>query len=205
MSLTILPVGKPLGACYAQTDPPAETPEFFEVHLGANVEQLSDLEWAAYRGAYGQPDQHADHLVDRDWVIKALSNDVSASRVSAAIDELLGRGLLVEANLRGNTALDVVAGYRLVPTGVGIGNSPEDPNLRWIGQQGEEMIGIPQLSFLVWAFSYRMSSMWECCVNFSASPEAVDGASAEDMAMQISDSLPLIISMELGYLEPAEA
>lgn len=204
MSLTILPVGKPLGACYPQTDPPAETPEFYEVHLGDGVEQLTDLEWAAFRGAYGQPDQHADHLVDRDWVIKLLSNEVSASKVSAAVDSLLERGLLVEANLRGNTALEVIAGYRLIPTGVGVGNSPEDASLRWIGQQGEDMIGIPQLSFLVWTFSYRMPSMWHCCASFAENPEAVDGATAEDMAMQIADSLPLIISTELGYLEPAD-
>lgn len=205
MSMSILPVGKPLGACFPAAEPPAEEPEFYEVHLANEVETLSALEWFVYCGAYGDPDQHADHLVDRDWVIKSLSNEISASKISAEIDTLLGRGLLIEANLRGNSAVDILTGYRLVPTGVGISNSPEDPSLRWIGQRGEGMLGIPQLSFLVWAFSYRTPSMWDCCTMFTENPESVDGATAEDMGAQIADSLPSIVSLELGYLEPADA
>ncbi|GAA4902127.1 hypothetical protein LX16_0300 [Stackebrandtia albiflava] len=204
MSMTILPVGKPLGACFAASEPPSEEPEFYEVHVGNEVEQLTPLEWFVYCGAYGDADQHADHLVDRDWLIKQLASEVSASKISAEIDGLLGRGLLLEANLRGNSAVDVLTGYRIVPTGVGISNSPQDPGLRWIGQHGEGMLGIPQLSFLVWAFSYRTNSMWDCCTMFAQNPDGVDGATAEDIAAQIADSLPSIVSMELGYLEPAD-
>ena len=204
MSMTILPVGKPLGACFPAADPPAEEPDFYEVHVGDQVESLSPLEWFVYYGAFADPDQHADHLVDRDWLIKNLSNEISASKISAEIDGLLGRRLLIESNLRGNSAMDVLTGYRLVPTGVGIGNSPEDLELRWIGQHGEAMLGIPKLSFLVWAFSYRTASMWECCDMFAGNPESVDGATAEDLGAQIADTLPSIVSMELGYLEPAD-
>lgn len=204
MSMTILPVGKPLGACFPAVDPPAEEPDFYEVHVGNEVESLSPMEWFVYSGAYAEPDQHADHLVDRDWLIKNLSAEVSASKISAEIDNLLSRGLLVEANLRGNSAMDVLTDYRLIPTGVGISNAPEDPSLRWIGQHGEGLLGIPQLSFLIWAFSYRTASMWDCCSMFAADPDSVDGATAEDMGAQIADSLPSIIAMELGYLEPAD-
>lgn len=204
MSLSILPVGKPLGACFPPADPPAEKPDFYEVHVGNDVEQLTELEWQVYYAAYGEPDQHAEHLVDRDWVIKSLSNELSTSKVSATVDDLIARGLLVEANLRGNSAMDVLTGYRLIPTAVGISNAPEDPNLRWIGQHGEGMLGIPQLSFLIWSFSYRTTSMWDCCAMFAENPEAVDGATTEDIGAQIADSLPSIVSMELGYLEPAD-
>ena len=204
MSSTILPVGKPLGARFPSTDPPTEEPEFYEVQVGSDVLELSPLEWFVYAGSYGDPDEHADHLVDRDWLIKNLSDEISASKISAEIDTLLSRGLLVEANLRGNSAVNVLTGYRIVPTGIGISNSPEDSDLRWIGQRGEAMLGIPQLSFLVWAFSYRMGSMWECCAAFGQNPEAVDDATADDLGAQIADSLPSIISLELGFLEPAE-
>jgi hypothetical protein len=204
MSMTILPVGKPLGACFPVSDPPAEEPDFYEVHVGNEVEQLTPMEWFVYCGSYSDADRHAEHLVDRDWLIKQLGAEVSASKISAEIDNLLGRGLLLEANLRGNSAIDVLTGFRIVPTGVGISDSPQDPGLRWIGQHGEGMLGLPQLSFLVWAFSYRTNSMWECCAMFAENPEGVDGATAEDMAAQIADSLPSIIAMELGYLEPTD-
>jgi hypothetical protein len=204
MSMTILPVGKPLGARFPSADPPADEPDFYEVHVGNEVESLSPMEWFVYYGAYADPDQHADHLVDRDYLIKSLSNEISASKISAEIDTLLSRGLLIEANLRGNSALDVLTGYRLIPTGVGISNAPDNPDLRWIGQHGESLLGIPQLSFLVWAFSYRTTSMWECCEMFAEDPASIDDATAQDMAAQIADSLPSIVSLELGYLEPAE-
>lgn len=204
MTLSILPIGKPLGACFPAVDPPAEEPEFYEVHIGNEVERLTPLEWFVYCGAYAEPDLHSDHLVDRDWLIKQLSSEVSESKISSEIDGLINRGLLLEANLRGNSHVDVLTGYRLVPTGVGVSNSPEDPGLRWIGQRGEAMLGLPQLSFLVWAFSYRTHSMWDCGAMFADNPDSVDGATAEDIGAQIADSLPSIISMELGYLEPAD-
>ncbi|HZE40526.1 MAG TPA: hypothetical protein VE172_17125 [Stackebrandtia sp.] len=172
--------------------------------MANEVEQLTELQWQVYYGAYGDPDQHAEHLVDRDWLIKNLSNEISASKISAELDSLLQRGLLVESNLRGNSAIDVLNGYRLIPTGVGISNAPDNPDLRWIGQHGEGLLGIPQLSFLVWAFSYRTASMWECCSMFAENPDSVDGASADDIGAQIADSLPSIVSMELGYLEPVD-
>ncbi|CAM3371923.1 hypothetical protein [Stackebrandtia soli] len=204
MAITILPVGKPLGACFPASDPPAEEPDFYEVQVGDEVQQLSPLEWYVYNGAYGEPEQHAEHLVDRDWLIKNLSNEISASKVSAELDGLLSRGLLLEANLHGHSAQDVLTGYKIIPTAVGISNSPDDPNLRWIGQHGEGLLGIPQLSYLVWAFSYRTNSMWDCCEMFAQNPDSIDGATANDMAAQIADTLPSIISMELGYLEPAD-
>ena len=49
-----------------------------------------------------------------------------------------------------------------------------------------------------------MGSMWECCSAFGQDPEAVDNATPEDLGAQIADSLPSIISLELGFLEPAE-
>ncbi|TQL78584.1 hypothetical protein FB566_4174 [Stackebrandtia endophytica] len=205
MSLSILPIGKPLGACFPASDPPAEEPAFYEVHVGSQVETLTPMEWFVYSGAYADVDQHSDHLVDRDWLINQLSGEVSSSHISAELDNLINRGLLLEANLRGHSHVDVLTGYRIVPTGVGISNSPQDPALRWIGQRGEGMLGIPQLSFLVWSFSYRTNSMWDCCTMFAEEPDSVNGATATDIGAQIADSLPSIIALELGYLEPADA
>lgn len=66
MPTVIVPVGLNLGPSYRYVTPPDPTPEYWEVRLGNDSEELTDEEFQVWGRAFLDPERHARLEISRE-------------------------------------------------------------------------------------------------------------------------------------------
>jgi hypothetical protein len=211
MPTVIVPVGLNLGPSYRYVSPPDPKPEYWEVRLGDDSEELTDDEFQVWGRAFLDPERHSRLEVNRE----TLQRDVIAAGNGPTdpgpiIDQLLGRGLLIEFDP--NDELEkAFRRIKLQPLAEGMGNTPDEPDRRLIGHNGQALVKVNFTVFNLWAFSSAVGSLWEACVVATrladeqrASGEDIEPMTAGELALDAANVIPMLVASGCAFLEPAQ-
>lgn len=210
MPTVIVPIGLNLGPSYRYATPPDPTPEYWEVRLGRESEELTADEFQVWGRAFLDPERHARLEVNRD----TLRRDVIAAGSGPAdpdpvIHRLVERGLLAEYDTEGPLE-QVFRRLKLFPIAEGMGNTPEEPEWRHIGHNGQALVKVNGFVYGIWAFSVLETSLWDACVYLAeenqqerTTGEDLDALSVEEAARAIAGNLPMLIASGCAVLDQA--
>lgn len=210
MTRIVVPVGFNLGARHRYVDPPEPQPDSYEIHLGVDIIELDEDEAAVYAFAYLDVERHAKLKVTRDWLVQTLLTapkpQADAERL---VTSLIGRGLLLEFDPDGPLET-VFSRYRLFPTAEGMGTTAEEPDFHRMGHLGRPLVAVPNDTYMMWAFSFVHANLWEACAYYArADVEELEvgeepiGLTAEGVARQVALNLPMMITTQSAFLDPA--
>ncbi|MCI4066088.1 hypothetical protein MRQ36_27495 [Micromonospora sp. R77] len=211
MPTVIVPVGLNLGPSYRYVTPPDPDPEYWEVRLGNDSEELTDEEFQVWGRAFLDPERQARLEVNRE----TLQRDVIAAGNGPAdpgpvIDRLLDRGLLIEFDP--DSELEkAFRRIKLHPLAEGMGNTPEEPDRRLIGHNGQALVKVNFTVYNLWAFSSTVGSLWDACAIATqladeqrASGEDIDAMTAGELALDAAKVIPMLVAAGCAFLEPAQ-
>lgn len=154
----LVPVGRLLGTFYEGS---GDGRRSATVQLGGVPYDLDDAELATWWLAHGLPDRPPE-----PWTATALF--VAAERLSLpvgppALERLVDRGLVAEVVTGGPAAVEFARTVRLVPTVLGLGNSPEVPEFYQVGLFGRPMADLPDVLYDLWRWSTVEAHLWNSC------------------------------------------
>ncbi|MGW0436703.1 hypothetical protein ACWDV4_29680 [Micromonospora sp. NPDC003197] len=209
MSSVIVPVGLSMGPRFRYVRPPDPTPECYEIHLGDDLVELTETDAAVWAAAFIDAEAHAKLKVNRKSLIRLLETAPNPEpRAAEYVDSLLNRGLLVEFDPNGNLE-PVFRRHKLLPLGQGLGSTAEDPHLHRIGFANQPILALPNDVYGLWSFSYLNPNLWEACVFYAAADEEERepheeplGLTAENVAQDLGNNLPLMIATSCAFLDP---
>lgn len=197
MPKIIVPVGLDLGP-----EHPADETETFHYEI-LTGEQSVDLPEDAYRVwalAFPDVESQKNRTFTREKLTAlAIDNAGDTDRVKANIDALLESGLLVEYDPDSDEALRFLEQFRLIPCSVGMGNTPERPDMYRLGRGGEVLLEVFSDIFSVWSLGLSTPSIWHA-TSAVATPDT-DGTSATDIGHVVADAVPVLVALELAYLQ----
>ncbi len=153
----IFPVGHYLGAFHPARGAP---PQHYVVRVGWDTVKLPDEShlniWFL---AHGLVDR-----VDAAWTWRAIAETAHAAGMSdpdAIIARLLELRLLAVVHPGTSQAVEFALSYRVQPLLVGLGNSPDDPELDGIGLPGlPPLLKVPPASSEIWQWGHLWPSIW---------------------------------------------
>nr|MDT0658907.1 hypothetical protein [Micromonospora sp. DSM 115978] len=209
MPTVIVPVGLNLGPSYRYTTPPDPNPEFWEVRLGDDSEELTDEEFQVWGRAFLDPERHSRLEINSDTLqLDLLLAGKGPADPASVVDRLLSRGLLIEFDPAG----DLEEPFRRItlhPLAEGMGNTPEEPDRRLIGHNGQALVTVNYTVYGMWAFSSKVGSLWDACLDFEAGAEErlqadedAEETSAAEVAGEIGRTLPMLIASGCAFLDP---
>ncbi|WP_326556834.1 hypothetical protein [Micromonospora sp. NBC_01796] len=208
MPTVIVPVGLSMGPRYRYVRPPDPTPECYEIHLGDDLVELTEVEAAVWAAAFVDAERHAKLAVNRKSLIQLVQTAPKPEpRAAEIVDNLIGRGLLVEFDPEGNLE-PVFRRHKLLPLGQGLGSTAEEPHLHRIGFANQPVLALPNDAYGLWSFSFLHPNLWAACVDLADESEEealgeeilglVPGGVAQDFAVH----LPLMIATSCAFLDP---
>lgn len=208
----IVPAGMMMGE-YHRPGSTDEAPEHWHISLGGYAELLTLEELTVWAAASLDPHRQAQLGGTRTMLCQAVA-DTDEARVpkpASVVDELLRRGLLVEFDPLDGDIAEFARRYRLIPTGVGLGNSHEDPLTYRIAVGGEPRVDVNGDIYALWANTFYHPSIWDSAAHFAKemanyAPQPTDGDTpqldAESVARALAANLPLLVSAETAVLDP---
>lgn len=208
MPTVIVPVGLNLGPSYRYVTPPDPNPEYWEVRLGNDSEELTDDEFQVWGRAFLDPERHARLEVTRETLQRdLLAAGAGPTNPGPVIDQLLDRGLLIEFDPNGELEKPFRR-IKLYPLAEGMGNTPEEPDRRLIGHNGQAHVKVNSTVYGMWAHSSSIGSLWEACVDFEAGAkeqraagEDVAESTAAEVACETAGILPMLIASGCAFLD----
>jgi hypothetical protein len=132
------------------------------------------------------------------WSIEnvlALAAQAELPDAAAGAERLLSVGALV-------TVTDPVAfaqSYRLEPLQVGVGNTPEDPDIYGIGLPGQEPAQLTAGSYELWQWSALAPTLWHTC---EIRAKVTESSPAEVVTDLLAELRPLLAN-SCAYLDTA--
>ncbi len=186
----LIPIGHCIGAYY---DAPASDEHFIQVRVGAQVNRLSDEQFAIWGFAHGAPDRDMEKPWGRQSVLTA-GRRAGIANSEQVLDSLVADHMLIEVTPETDGAVDFAKRHRLVPLMLGLGNTAEEP---WIYRAG--MIGLPivqmtAMAYDLYEWAHMDPSLWVAC----------EGAAATAIRVGIEDPLAtdplLMLNALLGTL-----
>jgi hypothetical protein len=155
-----------------------------QIRVGGTLHQLSPVDFQA-------------------WMAALTGSSVHRQQ------SLVEQGLLAVVPTEGPGAYEFARSHRIVPTVMGLGNSPDDPQLYSIGLFGEELAQVGRAVFELWAWSCIEPNLWIACTTF-ASLERDAGeteAATTDPARVLCGlmaALPDLLHAQVSFLDRAE-
>jgi hypothetical protein len=209
MPTVVVPVGLNLGPSFRYATPPDPVPEYFEVRLGQDSEELDEDEYRVWGAAFVDGERHSRLEVDRAsleaYVRENLSRPADPGPV---VDALLARGLLVEFDPEGALE-EPFRRLRLHPLAEGLGNTSEEPAWRGIGHGGQPVVRVNGTVYGLWAYSSTEPSLWQSCralaedsTRARVEGEDVEEIPVEEAARAIAGNIPMLVAAGCAYLEP---
>lgn len=197
----VFPVGLLVGT---YQDPGDADGHHHEIRRGAQIHELTDTEFVAWMFAHGAPDG-----ADGPWTEPALLRHLTAQRLprpSALVDGLLDRRLITEVSP--DDAVTFARTHRVVPTMLGLGNSPDEPGLYSIGLLGQERIRVSRLVFELWTWSHLDEDLWHACETIAALEKAPGDAPPADGPAEILagflGTLHGLLNAQAAYVDPVD-
>jgi hypothetical protein len=138
------------------------------------------------------------HQDSPQWSVEnvlALAAQAELPNASAAVERLMSVGALV-------TVADPLAftrSYRLEPLQVGVGNTPESPDVYGVGLPGQEPALLTAGSYELWQWSALAPSLWHTC---EIRAKVAESSPAEVVADLLAELRPLLAN-SCGYLDTA--
>jgi hypothetical protein len=208
MPTVIVPVGLSMGPRYRYVRPPDPTPECYEIHLGDDLVELTETEAAVWAAAFVDAERHAKLAVNRKSLIQLIQTAPKPEpRAAEIVENLIGRGLLVEFDPEGD--LDpLFRRHKLLPLGQGLGSTAEEPHLHRIGFANQPVLALPNDAYGMWAFSFLHPNLWAACVDLAdeseekAEGEEILGLTPEGVARDFAVQLPLLVATSCAFLDP---
>jgi hypothetical protein len=124
------------------------------------------------------------------------------------VASLVERGLLLEFDPQGPLQ-ELFGRYRLFPTAEGMGTTAEEPEFHRIGRMGTPLVAVHNDAYVMWAFSFLHSNLWEACAYFArADVEELEededpiGLTPDSVAREVAVNLPMMISTQCAFLDP---
>lgn len=198
----VLPVGQLVGTYHDPDDPEGH---HHEVRTGGQIHELTDTELVTWVFAHGAPDGQAD---DSPWTTAALLRHLTAQAVpgpAALVDALFDRRLLTEVRPATDGAVTFARTHRVVPTMLGLGNSPGQPWLYSIGLIGRERIRVSRLVFELWAWGHLDRDLWRACDALAALEKADGGVAAPGEVLDgFLHTLHGLLNAQAAYIDTVE-
>ena len=177
----LLPIGHYVGIQH-RGDTPAQATR--QVRRGGTFHDLTDDQYALWALAHGTPDAIQDGAAWHRGLVEERARATGSADPASTVDELLDLGLLVEVTSADGQALEFATRHRLVPLMLGLGNSPDEPDMFGIGFLQQPIVQVSHAIYDVWQWSTMDDSLWATCENAadvaqragSTAPEFVDPA-----------------------------
>jgi hypothetical protein len=196
----IVPVGFDNGPRY-DPDTPERGPEFYAVVEGRNVVELPLEAYEVWQTAHVDVQSHASGEFTRDLLIQLGARD--GRDTAGIVDRLVKSGLLAEYEVGTPSAIQFLQTYRLFPTGEGIGNSQENPELFQIGRNGDVLLEVVSEVFTFWTVAFAYPSMWDAVLEDARTiPPGLPYSNAEELGYLLAAAVPMIVSTRTGMLMP---
>ncbi|WP_025272986.1 hypothetical protein [Haloglycomyces albus] len=199
MARIIIPIGKSLGPIQDEK----KDIDHFELLIGGEIEDLTELEWGTWNVAHSDTDAHRDLKFDRERLISTtldITDSVDRLQIEEAIRKLLAVGAIVEIEPKDGELEKFFKQHLMVPSAIAHGSSPEDPDLFRIGDASGDWADVDGWERPIWAVSFYYNSMWYICEQLAENSE---GESSSTVAMATLPSILILNSLFLGHLEPA--
>lgn len=199
MGKIIIPVGRSLGPFY---DDKGEL-ESYELHLGPRTASLDEDDMGVWACAHDEPEAQGELTFGRAELREAVRDATEGfpdEETDAAIERLLEAGALIELDPEGPIE-DVLRAHRFIPNGHAFGNRPDHPDECGIGPADEPVVSMSGWVYSLWARSYLDGSIWHAAETFA---DDLPDVTAEDVAREFLEAVPVIISVDCGYLEPLD-
>ncbi len=210
MPTVIVPVGLNLGPSYRYVTPPDPNPEFWEVRLGNESEELTDDEFQVWGRAFLDPERHARLEVTRETLQRdLLAAGAGPANPGPVIEQLLDRGLLIEFDPDGELEKPFRR-IKLHPLAEGMGNTPEEPDRRHIGHGGASLVKVSGVVYGVWAFSAAEGALWDFCLGLDEdnlrdrqAGMDLERLTAAEAAHQAAVTIPMLVASGVAFLDQA--
>jgi hypothetical protein len=204
MSQVIVPAGLMLGA-FHDGDADTGDPLYWHLDIGGYAEQLTALETIVWVTALADPEKYAAGGGTRDALRTELRGRLEApiADPDPTIDDLLSRRALVEFDPAGDDIEEFGTRHRLLPLGIGFGNTNDAPENYAIGVSGEPRVSVDGETYTLWANSHRYPNVWESCATFAK--EAFDEGLQPDTKSVLhafAANIPVLVASEVAVLDP---
>lgn len=208
----ILPAGMMMGE-YHRPDKAEETPEHWHINLGGYAELLTLEELTVWASASIDPKRQAQLGGSRTVLLQVVASldEAEIPDPASIVDDLLRRRLLVEFDPVDGDIEEFARRHRVIPTGVGLGNSHEEPLTYRIAVGGEPRVHVNGDVYALWANTIYYPSIWDSAAQFAKemadyAPQAAEGETpqfdTETVARMLAANLPLLVSAETAVLDP---
>lgn len=185
----LIPIGVPLGHWYREgldlNDPEAPI-----------MAQRFGNKWLALPvSTYTVWDSTFDQNTRDELIGLATSRGVSDAhdRLNALLDD----GGIVNLNGDFQYVKDLMGYYRLIPAGVGLGNSESDPTRYEIGLPGEPRFAVNPVTYSVWAVSNSEPSLLKACEVVAEDTEE----SLESVVTLVAYALPTMLKARVAFMD----
>lgn len=156
--MLLVPVGHDIGPLYENLGVPRRVQQ---VRAGTDVVELDDSDFLVWLLAHGMNDE--DRPTRATLLANSESLGLAPAQVGAAIERLLGDGLLVEVVPDGPSALAFAQQHQLFPLMLGIGPDPDGLHRQVIGLFGKLVAQVSTPMYDVWVWGHLAPDLWTAC------------------------------------------
>ncbi|MQA04707.1 MAG: hypothetical protein GEV07_18975 [Streptosporangiales bacterium] len=204
MSQVIVPAGLMLGEFHA-ADASDEQPEYWHLNVGGYAEQLTALETTVWAAAMADPEKQSKLKGTREALRLALRtrSEAPISDPEPVIDDLLSRRALAQFDPTADNLESFGSSHRLLPLGIGLGNTHDDPENYRIAVAGEARVSVNGDIYALWSNSQHYPNLWESCAAF-AKEAFGDGPQPDtnSVLQALAVNIPLLVATEVAILAP---
>lgn len=199
MTKIIVPVGFDNGPRYAADE---TEHDYYEVVLShGESAELPDDAYRVWVLAYADLKAHQDLVFTRERLVQlAAAGPETAEQAEAIIDGLIEAGALAEYEPGTASAIDFLRKHRMFPFAEGMGSTRERPEMFRIGRNGEVLLEVFSDIYSIWSLNVDSPSIWAMIEWFAKVPEPL---TAEETGFMFAQVAPTLVSLRLGYLQPA--
>ncbi|WP_018350287.1 hypothetical protein [Longispora albida] len=188
----LLPVGFPMGVLHGEGAPVAV------IRVGAGLAEVGLAEYEVWNLAAEHPAHDA---------LVAAAYRAGVPDPAAVLGTLHGSGLLTVADPASAELPHVLSRLRLVALGIGLGNTPAEPETCLIsGPDLEPRVSVSPGVYSVWATSYQ-ADIWTACGWLATQPEPPETSPAGVLRLRLARavvaSLPVLLAGGVAYLDEA--
>lgn len=197
MPVAIIPVGHFIGAFSVQvTGEAPQSQAAYGVRLGTSTVDLNEQEFGIWALARGLADQ--DQKAVSAASLRSLARRADLDDAEPTIASLLTRRLLTRVMPVGSAVQRFARNHQLMPLGMGLGNSREEPLTFAVGNPGFPRANVTAAIYDVWAFSAVSQSLWLAC---EQAAELDEDVSALDLARLVVQALPVLLATDSAYVD----
>lgn len=201
----LFPIGHCIGAYY---DLPASNDHFTQVRVGADVNRLTDEQFAIWGLAHGTPDRPPDQPWNRQAVLTAARR-AGIGGAEQVLESLMADHMLVETTPGTDSAVDFARRHRLIPLMLGLGNTAEEPWIYSVGLLGMPIVQLSATAYDLYKWAHLDANLWLACEGAAATAVRVgiDDPKATDPLQTLNAllaTLHVILSPNAVYLDSGE-